>query len=188
MSSEVNSQDTSERLRLDLAGAWRWARRGRRRSLRLLVALGLCAAALVTASGAFWVVNSRAADLEEGRKDAAAVASRDLETLLSYDYRTIADAVEERRALVTGDFADDYADLVTNRVTPAANARKVVTRSEVVTTAVISAEEEEVELLLFINQVSAGEKSKTPVLSGSRVRVVMKKVDGRWRVADVVPV
>jgi Mce-associated membrane protein len=154
---------------------------------RPIVILAALAVVLSVTAGLLWFSNSARADKDDARSDALAAARKNVATLLSYDYRTISTAVDERAALVTGDFKSDYADLVNDQVAPAARKRKVVTRTDVVTAAVVSADTDQARLLLFLNQVSATKQSKVPLLTGSRVRVEMRKVDGTWRVADVTP-
>jgi Mce-associated membrane protein len=185
--TENTSQTMTDKLSLRLP----WQRKSAdklgkplRRTIPILAVLALV---LSVTAGVLWSVNRATADQDAVRADAVAAAKKNVATLLSYDYRTIATAVEERTGLVTGKFKSQYAKLVNDQVAPAARKRKVVTRTEVITGAVVSADTDQARLLLFLNQVSATKQSKVPVLSGSRVRVEMKKVDGTWRVADVTP-
>jgi Mce-associated membrane protein len=184
---ENTSQTQTDKLSLTLP----WHRRSvetqgkpLRRTIPILAVLALV---ISVTAGVLWSVNRANADQDAARADAMAAAEKNVATLLSYDYRTIATAVEERTGLVTGKFKSQYAELVNDQVAPAAKKRKVVTRTEVVTAAVVSADTDQARLLLFLNQVSATKQSKVPMLTGSRVRVEMKKVDGTWRVADVTP-
>jgi len=158
------------------------------RPSRLLAVLAALAVVLAVVGGILWRANDSTDAVEHARTAALKAVQSDMETLLSYDYREIDTAVQERADLVTGDFAERYARLVEDQVAPAAKKHKVVTRTEVATASVVDATEDRVDLLLFINQVSATKASDTPVLSGSRIRVEMRLVDGTWRVAAVDPV
>jgi len=162
--------------------------RGSAQPSRLLAVLAALAVVLAVVGGILWRANDNTDAVEHARTAALKAGQSDMETLLSYDYREIDTAVQERADLVTGDFAERYARLVEDQVAPAAKKQKVVTRTEVATASVVDATEDRVDLLLFINQVSATKASDTPVLSGSRIRVEMRLVDGTWRVAAVDPV
>lgn len=159
-------------------------RRSPRRTLTVL-----CAVAVVLSAAATGLSVAAAADgsVDAARAQALDAGQRDIATLLSYDHRTVDSARAERTDLVTGKFRDDYARLITDTVAPAAKARKLVTRTDVVSRSVIDGDSDHMNLLLFLNQASQPEGAQEPILSGSRVRVAMERVDGGWRVADMTP-
>jgi Mce-associated membrane protein len=161
-----------------------------RRSLTTWLVLALTAVLIAVAIAGVLLrrENNADADVDAARAQASLAATESVAELFSYDYRTIAQDLPERAALLTGDFADAYDELVTTQVIPAASKQKLVTRTDVAVAAVISAQEDEVRLLLFLNQTSGKAGSDLPVLAGSRVEVEMKRVDGSWRVAAVKPV
>lgn len=121
---------------------------------------------------------------EQARKDVVA----HVEQLLSYDYRDIEDDLAREREWLTGSFADDYTSLVTDEIAPAAKKVKVVTDARVSASGVVSAEHHEVELLLFVNVTTRSSELAQPRVSGSRLAVTAKYVDGAWRISALEPV
>jgi len=121
---------------------------------------------------------------EQARKDVVA----HVEQLLSYDYRDIEDDLAREREWLTGSFADDYTSLVSDEIAPAARKVKVVTEARVSASGVVSAEHDEVELLLFVNVTTRSSELAQPRVSGSRLAVTAKYVDGEWRISALEPV
>ena len=120
--------------------------------------------------------------------EALARAKSSIATLLSYDFRSIDSAVSKNRDLVTGTFAEEYEELVDTKLVPTVRQRKLANTTEVADAAVISASDDVVRVLLYLNQ-SYGTVGQTDLnMSGSRVRVTMKKVEGTWRVDKLSPV
>lgn len=154
---------------------------------RALVAVAVLAAMFTTAAAGLWAANNHDEAVETARVEALRSAGTTVAELLSYDHRTIAKAPQQRSKLVTGQFKAQYAELVESTVAPAAKKRKLVTRTSVVAASVIDASADQIEALLFLNQISQAESKKDPVFSGSRVRVTMEKVDGSWRVSELTP-
>jgi Mce-associated membrane protein len=121
---------------------------------------------------------------ERARKEVVA----HVEKLLSYDYREIEDELARERDWLTGSFADDYTSLVSDEIAKAAKKVKVVTEARVSASGVVSAEHDEVELLLFVNVTTRSSELAQPRVSGSRLAVTAKYVDGEWRISALDPV
>ncbi|MCW2751519.1 MAG: hypothetical protein JWR83_2629 [Aeromicrobium sp.] len=170
--------DRSLRLRFPVRGGFK----------ALLAVLALAVVLVAVGGVVLRNKNSSFDDDESARAAASLVANTSVAELFSYDYRTISQVVAKRSDLVTGKFADDYKELVTTQVAPAAAKQKLTTRTEIATSAVLSAKSGEVTMLMFLNQTSARAKSNLPVLTGSRVEVTMKFAEGKWKVAGVKPV
>lgn len=124
----------------------------------------------------------------EAAKEAEAAGAQTIGQLFSYNYRTIDEALPDRLPLLTDSFASSYRTMVLSQVKPAAKRQRLTTRTDVVTSSVVSVNDDSVRLLMFLNQTSARSNSPVPVLAGSRVEVTMQKVGGAWRVASVDPV
>ncbi|WP_236787797.1 hypothetical protein [Amycolatopsis sp. GM8] len=149
--------------------------------------LGAVTVILAGAAGTAFVVHQRVGDTEAARTEASDAAKKNVATLLSYDYRSIDGAANQRADLLTDAFKNDYAQLVTNTVAPAAKSRKLVTTTTVAAESVVDASRDQVALLLFLNQQSQADGTDQPIYTGSRVRVVVKNVDGGWRVSQMTP-
>jgi Mce-associated membrane protein len=150
--------------------------------------LWLVPVALVATAGLLFAFNGRHdSDLEGGEAARRTVATH-VEQLLSYDYRGIEADLERERAWLTGSFADDYASLVTEEIAPAAAKVKVVTEATVTASGVTSADHDEVVVLVFVNVTTRSSELDQPRVSGSRLSVTAKYVDGEWRISALEPV
>ncbi|KAA1421887.1 hypothetical protein F0U44_06365 [Nocardioides humilatus] len=143
---------------------------------------------LAAVAATLFVVNGRHdVDLESGDQARAAVVGH-VEELLSYDYRTIGDEAGDEGKWLTGSFADDYAALVTDEIAPAAQKVKVTTEASVSASGVVSADGDEVELLLFVTVTTRSSELAEPRITGSRLVVTAKNVDGDWLISALDPV
>ncbi|GAA4548867.1 hypothetical protein [Pseudonocardia xishanensis] len=168
------------------AAAWADARR---RPKRAYTVLGAMATVLLLAAGLFGFFALRQAQVESARGAASAAAEQKVTTLLSYDYRTIVADQQDRQALVTGQFREDYGSLIADIVGPAATRQQLTTRSSVVSSSVVGTEgTDQVTLLMFLNQTTQSADKPDPTLSGSRIRVTLQEVDGDWLVSELTPV
>ncbi|MGY4101943.1 hypothetical protein ACW2Q0_20690 [Nocardia sp. R16R-3T] len=108
--------------------------------------------------------------------------------VLSYDFNTVDTEFPTATQNLTGKFHDDFGKLVTSVIIPAAHRDSIVTKATIVGAAVVSAGQDEVTLLLFLNQETTSTKYQGPRLDGSRVRVTMARDAGTWLVSDITPV
>ncbi|WP_433506261.1 hypothetical protein ACQP04_07160 [Pseudonocardia halophobica] len=178
---------TGAKVAVHLPGvAWADARRRPRRAFTVL---GVVAVVLAVVAGLFGFFALRQAQIESARGAASAAAEQKVTELLSYDYRTIQNDQQDRSAMLTGQFKDDYGSLLADIVGPAATQQQLTTRSSVVTSSVVGTEgTEQVTLLMFLNQTTQSAAKPDPTLSGSRIRVTMQEVDGAWLVSELTPV
>ncbi|MCF7549536.1 hypothetical protein [Pseudonocardia sp. WMMC193] len=161
----------------------------RRRPRRAFLTLGVVAVVLIVVAGLFGFLALRQAQIESARGAASAAAEDKVTTLLSYDYRTIDADQQDRQALVTGQFKEDYGSLIADIVGPAASRQQLTTRSSVVSSSVVGTEgTDRVTLLMFLNQTTQSADKPDPTLSGSRIRVTLEQVDGDWLVSELTPV
>lgn len=145
----------------------------------LLVALALAATAVVG--------SQRAAARGEARDAALEAARTRVPALLSYDAATLADDLERAAEQTTGDFAEDYRQILDEVVSPTAGKRGISTRAEVAGAGVVSGDGDEVVVLVLLTQTTtAGDQP--PTVSGSRVEVTLREDDGDWKIAGLEPV
>jgi len=157
-----------------------WPRVARSRWLLPLV--------LALLGGVLFAVNDRHDANADGADDARAAVAAHVEELLTYDYREIDADLARESSWLTGSFADEYSDLVTDKIGPAARKAKVVTEARVAASGVVSAEHDEVDLLLFVNVTTTSSELTEPRVSGSRLEITAKYVDGEWRISSLDPV
>lgn len=157
------------------------------RSRRWLLALLVLALVLVGAAGfAAWQVK-QLDDRERAREQALAEAETRVPLLLSYRFSTLEDDLATALAQTTGDFTDDYRNLLDDVVTPTATQRQIATEATVNAAGVVSADEQEVVVLVFLTQSTTTRTSHDPAVSGSRVEVTMRRVGEDWKIAALEP-
>ena len=151
-----------------------------------LVALSLLA--LLLASGVAYL----AVDLSaRNAADRAEVTGRDaavahVERILSYDHESFDEGTAEAKRLMTDGFAKEYDDTVA-LVREDAVARESVVTAEVVAASVVSAAEDRVEALLFVNQSTEASDLEEPRVDLNRVVVTLVPAGeaDRWLVEDL---
>jgi len=150
--------------------------------------IGLSVLALLLAAG----VGYLAVDLSSrNATDRAEVTGRDaavahVERILSYDHESFDEGAAEARRLMTEGFAEEYDDTVALVREDAVERESVVT-AEVVAASVVSAAEDRVEALLFVNQTTEAADLEEPRVDLNRVVVTLvpaREAD-RWLVEDL---
>lgn len=157
-------------------------------SARARFVLPFVVVVLAIAVAILFVLDRRGEHREQAGRDATAAASSTLERLLTYSPTTVSTDLAKERALLTGDFKRDYANLVTTVVAPSAKKDKVTAQSTVADAGVVSISGDKVVVLAFVNVTVTSPSATDPKISGSRVRVTMRKVDGTWRMSGFKPV
>jgi len=123
------------------------------------------------------------------RHDALRAARELVPTLLSYDHTSLSADLARARTTTTGKFRSDFDTLVADVVRPAATKRQVGTKAVISGAGVVSATgADRVTILVFLTQTSTSSVEKSPIVSTSRVKVVMAKAAGRWLIAGLDPV
>lgn len=151
-----------------------------------LVALSVLALLLAVGVGYLAVdLSSRnAADRAEVTGRDAAVAH--VERILSYDHQSFDEGTAEAERLMTEGFAKEYGDTVALVREDAVERESVVT-AEVVAASVVSATEDRVEALLFVNQTTEAADLEEPRVDLNRVVVTLvpSGETDRWLVEDL---
>ncbi len=160
-------------------------------SRRLLVLLvGLClvlaAAAGVTAYRSQQRVtdgsSAGAITSVEARASALPAAAALTEQVLSYDWRTLDADVAASRAVLAPGLRGEFTEAM-SKVKDQTLENKVQLTADVVATSIISASEERVEALVFVNQTTRSEGAGTPRVDQNRVRVTLTPAGADWRVS-----
>ncbi len=144
-------------------------------------------AVLIATAGLFVVNHGHDADAAAGDQ-AVSVVSDHVKSLFSYSYQDVEKDLAAEKGWLTGSFADEYAEVVSTKIAPAAAKAKVTTVAEVVSTGLVSAKHDQVRLLMFVNVTTRSTELAEPRVSGSRLRVTADLVDGQWRISALDPV
>ena len=147
-------------------------------------ALALALVALVV-SLLLWVEAGRAADRRDGTRAATAAARNAVESMLSYDYKTFDQHTKAVDALLTGSFRAEFDKGTTESVKPLAVQNQAVVQARASEVGVMSASDNTVRVLAFVNQSTTSAKLDRPQVDQNRVILTMTKVDGRWLVSKV---
>ena len=107
--------------------------------------------------------------------------------LLSYQPNTVEQQLGAARDLVTGDFANAYAQLTHDVVIPGAKQKQISATATVPAVSSVSASENHAVALVFVNQTTVI-GTDPPTASTSAVRVTLEKVNGRWLISQFDPV
>lgn len=129
----------------------------------------------------------------EDGKEPVAAAVEGIQHALGYDYRTLEKGLAATTALMTDDFAAEFADTFQQVVVADARDDKAVTVALVKAAGLVDRDDAGAECLVFVDQIVL---SSTPQDSGedaqqvlqARVRVDLVLVDGEWLVDDIEPV
>jgi len=119
--------------------------------------------------------------------ESAQAAKESTAALLSYQPNTVEQQLGAARNLVTGDFANAYAQLTHDVVVPGAKKKQISATVTVPAAAAVSASENHAVALVFVNQTTVI-GTDPPTASASAVRVTLDKVNGRWLISQFDPV
>jgi Mce-associated membrane protein len=117
-------------------------------------------------------------------QDAQNAARTAAQTILSYDYRNLNSDMTKAESLTTGNFRQQYEADAPRLLALAKQAQGVV-QANVWQAGIVSESSGKVTVLLFVDQTTTQSSNQTPQLSQNRVKMVMQKVGGDWRVAQL---
>jgi Mce-associated membrane protein len=147
---------------------------------------GLALVLAVGVGGLQWHNTSVRAD-DRARTESVQSAKDAAVAMLSYKPDSADTDLGGARALLTGDFKDQYTTLTKNVVIPDSKQKHISAVVSVPAAASVSADSDHAVALVLVNQtvtVGAG----TPTATASSVKVTLKKVDGHWLVSAFDPI
>ncbi len=156
------------------------------RALRLAVPI-LVVLLSLSAVWLFWDASERRS-AERAGNEAVLAALDSIVAILSYQPGTAERDLEATaQDRLTGQFLDDYTQLIRTVVVPNAIREDVTAAARVPAAAVVSAEPGRVVVLAYVDLTTAAGKA-APIETNSSVRVSMERVDGRWLIAGFEPI
>lgn len=126
--------------------------------------------------------------VSQARSEVVGAASTQAIAMLSYQHDTVDAQLAAAADGLTGDFKDKYTSLIQQTVAPAAKEKSIDTTVSVVGSSIVDATGDSATVMLFLNQVTTTVDTPDPSTSGSRVKIDLDKVDGRWLVSDLAPI
>lgn len=159
----------------------------------VLVVLAVLLAAVVTVDVVFAVKDAQEDELAETRSDsltsayntAPAQAEEAATQILGYDYKTLVQDSDEAKAYMTPSYAETFQKTVDGLLTAPAEQVRAHVEANVMASGVASAEANEVEIVLFIDQTSTSLANDRPQTSLNRVVFTMVKSGDRWLVHEI---
>ncbi|MFZ3392345.1 MULTISPECIES: twin-arginine translocation pathway signal [unclassified Rhodococcus (in: high G+C Gram-positive bacteria)] len=154
------------------------------------VAIGLSVLVLVFAVVVGWLAYGARADsaAEAARTEARVAAEEQAVAMLAYTHGEVDDQIAVAGEGLTGDFRDEYTNLMKNVIAPGAKEKAISVQVSVQGSSVVSADADSAVTLLFLNQITTSSENPEAVSSGSRVRVELEKHDDRWLVSRLTPI
>ena len=159
------------------------------------VLVGLVVLCLVLAAALFFLVhrsqhrhldtapNGQVTD-SSFRNAAMSAASDAAGTALSYSYKSFDADRKKARALMSAKLAKQY-DGAMDEVAEQTASAKLTLKATVLSAGLLSAEEHEAKVLLFVNTVTTREGSKKQQLDQNRVVMDLTRKDGGWTVSKM---
>ncbi|MFN2495451.1 MAG: hypothetical protein ABR608_06035 [Pseudonocardiaceae bacterium] len=109
-----------------------------------------------------------------------------VQRLYSYDFARLDDNERAARKVITGPFAEDF-DEQFGRVRTLAPPQQAVVVATVVDLAVKVLDDDRAIVVVFVDQQASRSVAAQPLLVAGRLTVTAQRVDGSWKIADVVP-
>jgi Mce-associated membrane protein len=158
------------------------------RPVRAIRVLGATVAVLAVLAGLFAWQAQRYAGMDAARAEALEQGKRAVVKLMSYNFRTVEDQVANTQDLITGDFKDQYADLVAKNIAGGAKDKQISVQTQVLENAVVEDGSDHMVLLMFLDQESGSKLKGDTQSTVSRMRVTVDRDADRWLVSELKPV
>ena len=182
MTDITATEDAPSETAAPAASRFRW-----KRALAAAAAL-LVVAALAAFVGIEFRSHHQHDAVAQTRSEVPGIASEQAVAMLSYQHDTVDAQLADAAGGLTDRFRDTYTSLITQTVAPSAKEKAIDTSVTVVGTSIVDATGDSATLLLFLNQQTTSTDFPDPTTTGSRVRVELDKVDGRWLVDNLSPI
>jgi Mce-associated membrane protein len=155
---------------------------------------GAMAACTILAAVSGWIAHDTASDADRledrraARDEVRSVISEPIETLLSYDYRTLDRSNEEVAAVLAPSFREEYSATF-DELRREALADRVSQVAYVVGVSTVSYDVDRVKALLFVNTLASSAGTQRKKLLQNRMLVTMVRDDDDWLIGDItIPV
>lgn len=135
----------------------------------------------------------RVGSVGDAESKAAIQAAVDaLPTALSYDYRSLDTSLKAATKQMTSSFAETFTRTFDTTTRPMAGEKQAITSALVRAAGLVGRiRDDKATVLIYLDQVlisSRTKKATDPLkVSQNRVHVKLRKVDGAWKVDDIVP-
>ncbi|MDI9916012.1 twin-arginine translocation pathway signal [Rhodococcus sp. IEGM 1379] len=127
------------------------------------------------------------AAIDQTREEVAQVSSDQAVAMFQYDYTNVDGQLHSAAEGLTGDFRDQFTELIESVIIPGAQEKALTVQVVVQGASILDAGPATATTMLFLNQITVSKDAPEAVASGSRVKIGLEKQDGRWLVNSVQP-
>jgi hypothetical protein len=120
----------------------------------------------------------------EARDAGMAAATGLTEKVLSYDWKTLDADSKAAQEVLAPSFRSEYAKTMTG-VKAKAVKNQVKLKASAAATSIVSATEDKVVALVFVNQITTAKGTTNQRVDSSRVRVTLTRRGGDWRISKL---
>jgi Mce-associated membrane protein len=123
--------------------------------------------------------------VEDASAQARAAAERAIVPVLSYDAAHLDDSRADAEGHLTGGYRKEYDKLFDGVIADNAPSTGTVVQAEVVSSGVVRADKDRVQVFLLVDQSRTNKAEPKPVVYKNWVTVTMERVDDGWLVAEL---
>lgn len=127
-------------------------------------------------------------DVDAAHRDAAEAAAGAAETIFTYRYDRLDAYLEDAKATMTPQFADDF-ESISPALGDLAPQRQIQVQAGTRDAAALPCGDDcstdRARVLVFVDQARLADGEQTPTVFGNRVEFEMVRTDGRWLVDDI---
>ena len=120
----------------------------------------------------------------EARNDGMAAATKLTQKVLSYDWKTLDADSKANQAVLAPSFRKEYSKTLA-KVKAEAIKNQVKLDAEAKATSIVSATEDKVVALVFLNQTTTAKDTANRRVDSSRVLVTLTRSGGDWRISKL---
>jgi Mce-associated membrane protein len=151
----------------------------------LLVGVGVVALLMAGAAAVVAVTVPSDQSVDQASGAARAAAERAIVPILSYDAAHLDESKAAAEGYLTGGYRKEYAKLFDGVIAANAPSTGTVVEADLVSSGVVRADDDRVQVFLLVDQSRTNKAEKKPVVYKNWVTVTMEKVDGDWLVSGL---
>jgi Mce-associated membrane protein len=160
---------------------------GERRMVPGWLLVGVAVVTLLVAGAAAVVAATVPSDqsVDQASGAARAAAERAIVPILSYDAAHLDESKAAAEGFLTGAYRKEYTKLFDGVIAANAPSTGTVVEADLVSSGVVRADDDRVQVFLLVDQSRTNKAEKEPVVYKNWVTVTMEKVDGDWLVSGL---
>ncbi|GAA4700376.1 J domain-containing protein [Nocardioides conyzicola] len=149
--------------------------------------VGVAVVTLLIAGAAVVVAATVPSDrsVDQASASARSAAERAIVPILSYDAAHLDDSKAAAEGYLTGAYRKEYAKLFDGVIAANAPSTGTVVKAKLVSSGVVRADDDRVQVFLLVDQSRTNKADKQPVVYKNWVTVTMERVDGDWLVSGL---